>query len=137
MTVDEMKDLVRRHHEDVINRKDWSVLPLDLAPHFVDHGPVEADAADAAHGWLAELQQAFPDLHATIDDLVAEDDRVVARKTWTGTHAGAFRGLEPTGRRVVFGGVVIWRIEQGRLAERWVTLDLLGLVAQLGRPAMA
>lgn len=134
MTLDEMKALVRRHDNDVINRKDLSALDRDLAPDYIDHAapPDAPQGVEGARAWLSMIHGAFPDLKATIEDIVAEGDRIVIRKRWTGTHRGPFLEVEPTGKDVEFEGMVIWRIEGGRLAERWAQIDRLGLLQRLG-----
>lgn len=134
MTVDEMKALVWRHDHDIINEHDLSALDRDLAPDVIDHaaGPGAPPGVEGARAWLASLFAAFPDIGATIEDTIAEGDKVVIRKVWSGTHQGPFMGVEPTGKRVHFEGIVIWRIEGGKLAERWAQIDRLALMQQLG-----
>lgn len=75
---------------------------------------------------------AFPDLHLTIDDMVAERDKVVARVRWTGTHQGDYRGIAPTGKQVTFTAITIYRIVGGKVVEVWEEGDSLGLMQQLG-----
>lgn len=74
---------------------------------------------------------AFPDTHHTIEDLLAVDDRVVARLTMRGTHRGEFHGIAPTGREVTFTAIVIYRIDAGKVAESWGEIDVLRLIRQL------
>ncbi|HJT19796.1 MAG TPA: ester cyclase, partial [Nitrospira sp.] len=78
-----------------------------------------------------QFSEAFPDAHHSIDDLVAEDDRVVLRTTARGTHRGRFEGIEATGRTVEFTGLVIYRIQDGRIAESWGEIDLMRLMRSL------
>jgi len=79
------------------------------------------------------LHEAFPDLSVRIERIVAEGELVAVRGTWTGTHRGPFPMLNiaPTNRSLVLKGMVFWRIRDGRIAERWATLDLMGLQRQL------
>ena len=80
----------------------------------------------------------FPDSQITIEDLIAEGDKVVARATFRGTHRGAFMDIAPTGKHVTFTAVLISRVEEGKIAETWVYADTLGLFQQLGAfPQMA
>lgn len=134
MQLEEMKELVRRHDDEVINQRDLSGLERDLAPDFKDHAapPGAPPGIEGARIWLSAIHEAFPDLRATIEDIVAEGDRVVVRKRWTGTHDGPFQGVEPTGRSVEFEGMVIWRVRDGRLAERWASIDRLQVFQGLG-----
>jgi steroid delta-isomerase-like uncharacterized protein len=81
---------------------------------------------------LAMFRAAFPDQRVTIEDLVAEDDRVVNRSTYTGTHLGEFQGIPPTGKRFTIGGINVSRIANGRIVEDWTILDQLGMLQQLG-----
>jgi predicted ester cyclase len=78
------------------------------------------------------LRRAFPDAHATIEDLSAEGDTVVARLTYTGTHQGALFGLAPTGTSVTTTGMHLFRFAHGQLVEAWANRDDLGVLQQLG-----
>jgi len=78
--------------------------------------------------------EAFPDVRHSVDDLVAEGDRVVLRTTAQATHRGRFEGIEPTGRAVEFTGLVLYRIKDGRIAETWGEIDFLRLIRELRRP---
>ncbi|HWQ35039.1 MAG TPA: ester cyclase [Blastocatellia bacterium] len=129
----ENKALVRRQFEELINRRNLSVVEEDIAGDFVDHEapPGTPPGPVWVKHWIRTLFQVVPDLHVTIEDIFAEDDRVVVRNTWRGTHTGLFLGLEPTGRKFVLKGIVIWRIADGRLKERWAALDQLGVIRQL------
>jgi predicted ester cyclase len=71
-------------------------------------------------------------MHVTIDDLVAEGDKVAARYKWTGTHQGIFNGIPPTGKRVTITGLDLWRLRDGKCVEHWNQEDNLGLLQQLG-----
>ncbi|MFQ5825576.1 MAG: ester cyclase [bacterium] len=81
--------------------------------------------------WQA-FNVAFPDLTHTIEEIYADEDIVVARETLRGTHKGEFSGIPPTGKKVEFSAVAIYRFSNGKLAEFWVDADLLGLYQQLG-----
>ena len=81
---------------------------------------------------VAAFRLAFPDLRFTVDDLVAEGDRVVFRATMRGTHLGPFRGVPPTGRRIEGAVLDVVRVEGGRFAEHWGGPDLWDLLRQLG-----
>ena len=124
MSVEGNKAVVRRLWEEVWNRADLAVADQIF------------DAAYAAHekGSVPVIRAAFPDSHHTIEDLIAEGDKVVTRFTWRGTHRGEFMGVPPTGRHVAVGGIWIHRVEDGRIVEgrEWGQLDWLGLLRQLG-----
>jgi predicted ester cyclase len=112
-----MKALVRQHFEDFVNNRKAEVIRHNMTPDFLDHdGPggketgVEGDEA-MMHGMYGLV----PDLHITIEEMIAEGDKVVCRNRWQGTNA-------KTGRRVEFHGFVEWRFEGDKIAERWATV---------------
>lgn len=121
----ENKALVVRLIDDV-----WNAGDLARAPEFFG-GPMLAEAV-ALH---ETLTAAFPDLQIDIDDLIAEQDKVVARLTFRGTHRGDFRGIAPTGRTVTFTAIRIYGISGGKVTESWACQDALGLLQQLRGPA--
>jgi ketosteroid isomerase-like protein len=120
MTLSQMKDFIRNHFEEFVNRQNLAVADVNFAPGLLDHG------ADVPHGtppgragakqYVAGAYQRFPDIHVEIEDLIAEDDRVVVRNHWTGTDA-------TSGQRMEFSGIVIWRIANGQIHERWAYLE--------------
>ena len=81
--------------------------------------------------WTAQ-RAAFADLRVTIEDLVAEGDKVVKRFTLRGTHTGAFEGLPPTGKQIMLDGITIVRLADGKIQEIWEAYDMLGVLQQLG-----
>jgi predicted ester cyclase len=116
---------------DAMDRGDVSILDVVCAPEFRGHFMgSELDLAQvkrAASGFHA----AFPDLkHASLD-LVAEGDRVALRALDRGTHRGVYKGIEPTGRRVEFETIAIYRIVGGKIVEAWQQMDVPGLLRQL------
>ena len=119
-------------YEEVINLGDFGCLDHLLAAAFVDRFPTmgSRDLAGLKHT-LAWRRSAFPDLHAQIDDLLAEDDKVVARLTWSATRLGDLMGLALTGRQVRFPGIDIFRIVDGRIVELWQSSDMAGMMMQL------
>ncbi len=95
---------------------------------FPGQGPGLAGLKDLLRG----LRSAFPDMHWTIDEQIAEGDKVVTRFTWTGTHRGPFMGMPPTEKPVTVWGTVIDRLEDGRIKETRILMDALGMMMQLG-----
>jgi predicted ester cyclase len=77
------------------------------------------------------LRRAYPDLHITSEDMIAEGDKVVSRNTVTGTHLGEYMGLQPTGKSVTYNEIFIFRISNGRIAETWGVVDVLSQLRQL------
>ena len=128
------KTIVRRFVEEFQNGGNESAAEELLAADFVDHTPFPGVSPDreGVKRLFAALRQAFPDLRAKIHDQVAEKERVATRKTFRGTHRGEFLGIAPTGRSVSFDAIDVVRIADGRIAEHWNVLDLMGLLQQIG-----
>jgi steroid delta-isomerase-like uncharacterized protein len=82
--------------------------------------------------FLGQYLNAFPDVKATVEDLMADGDKVVARVSYRGTHQGAFRGIPPTGKQIAVTGINIFRIANGKLVEHWGLTDRLAVLQQLG-----
>ncbi len=125
--------VVRRFVEGVLGRGDFALLNALAAPDCADHAAAPDPAALAQ--FLVPWRAAFPDLHFEIEELVAAGDCVAARWTLRGTHRGAFLGIPPTGRPVTVAGTERYRLADGQIVERWVTVDTDGLLRQLGAPA--
>jgi predicted ester cyclase len=125
--------LVSRHYEDFINRGDLSAADRDLHPEFVDHAapPGTPAGPDSAKGWISMVRTGFPDIRVTEEEVIANGNMVGVLACWRGTHNGPFFGIEPTGRSIEMRGIVLWRIADDLLAERWAVLDydtLLGAI---------
>jgi predicted ester cyclase len=82
--------------------------------------------------YLGAFLNAFPDCQFTIDDMIAEGDRVATKKTFSGTHTGEFNGIAPTGRSVSITFVDILRLRDGKIVEHWLSMDQLSFMQQLG-----
>ena len=135
MSTEQNKALVRQMMEEVFNRGDLSRADDFLAPDFVEREELPPGVPPGREGvkqLTAMLHSAFPDFKVTIDDLVAESDKVVIRQTWRGTHKGGFMGIPPTGRSVSFGVIDIIRIAGGKGVEHWGLMDSMSLMQQLG-----
>jgi steroid delta-isomerase-like uncharacterized protein len=128
------KALVRRYLDQVYNNGRSDVIDELLADDYVDHSAPSGQAPGTAgtRQVYDMYRTAFPDLRVKIHHLVAEDDLVVARATFTGTSRGPLMGAPPTGKPVQFSSMVIVRLRAGRFVERWEQMDLLGLMLQLG-----
>lgn len=111
-------------------RGDLAAIDTYLAPDFVDHSPAAGlpPTRDGVRMLFSALWAAFPDLQATIHDQVAEGDKVVTRKTLSGTHDGPFLGAPPTGNHVSFEVIDILRLANGKVVERWSVVDQLALL---------
>jgi len=136
------KALVRRWFEEVWNQGREETIDELFATDGIGYGLGDTDAP--LHGpagfkpFVANLRGALPDIHMTIDDIMAEGDRVTVRITVEGTHKGGQLGVAPSGKRVRIAGIVIVRIANGQIAEGWNSWDQLGLLRQIGAlPAQA
>lgn len=128
------KQLSRRFTE-LFGTDDLSSVNEVFSDDIVFHGTSgdgELHGIAAMRGLLEGYRGAFPDANSTVEDQVAEGDKVVTRWTARGTHDGPLGDLEPTGRRFVMDGITIERMENGRIAEVWVSRDELGLMRLLG-----
>jgi steroid delta-isomerase-like uncharacterized protein len=127
------KALVRYLIEEVIGRANLDLADEYVSEDYVGHSSIpEANTKEGHKQYIAALHRAFPDLEITLDDLIAEGDKVVTRWTARGTHKGEFMGIPPTGRRVVITGIDIDRVVDGKLVECWTRPDDLGLLQQIG-----
>jgi steroid delta-isomerase-like uncharacterized protein len=94
--------------------------------------PLKVIGAQALKAVFATLHRAYPDLHVTVEDLIAEGDKVVSRNSVTGTHQGEYMGLPPTGKSVTYNEIFIFRFVNGRIAETWGVVDVFSQMRQLG-----
>jgi steroid delta-isomerase-like uncharacterized protein len=133
MSTEENKKLIRRYQE-AYNSGRLDELESILAPNLVSHNhqpglPAGLAGAKMAHqGAVA----AFPDVKTTIDDLVAEGDKITALGTLTGTNTGSFMGAPPTGKSFKVSTMSVFRIANGKIVEHWGVVDGVGIVQQLG-----
>ena len=135
MSTEENKAVVQRLFEEVFNQKQVDRDDELIAPDYLDHGAVPGQASGlegAKQQRWAMYFAAIPDLHATIDDLVAEGDKVVVRYTAEGTQQGKLLGVPPTRKHFRISAISIYRLAEGKVAEQWEQGDLLGLMQQLG-----
>ncbi len=120
MTHSEMKEFVRNHFEEFVNRQNLAIADVNFAPEFVDYGsdvpPGLPPGPEGAKQYVGGAMKKFPDIHVTIEDLIAEGDRVVVRNTWRATDPAS-------GVKMQFAGIVIWRIAHRQLVERWAYLE--------------
>ncbi len=131
MTTDDNKALVQQFFEEVINQRNLAALDQFVDPAGVNH-TVPAGMPQETNQFLSLYLGAFPDVQATVEDLMADGDKVVARVSYRGTHQGAFRGIPPTGKQVALMGINIFRIANGKLVEHWGLTDRLAVLQQIG-----
>jgi predicted ester cyclase len=128
------KASVRRFYDGAFNKKNRAAIDDFIAPNQVDHAapPGTPGGIEGAKQTLTMYLTAFPDLHFTVEDLIAEGNKVVARLTVRGTQQGAFMGFPPTGKKATITAIDINRIVGDKSVEHWVEMDTLGLLQQLG-----
>ena len=137
---DANKAVLRRWFEEAFNKGDIDLLDELAAPDYVWHGPGgrETRGREALKEFWRMYLGAFPGMQLSIEDQVAEGDRVVTRFTMRGTHAGAIEGIAPTGKEVTVPGIVVHRFEGGQVVEEWESFDELAMMQQIGAiPAAA
>ena len=134
MSAEENRTLIRRFYDEGWTQNNLDVYDELVTDDFEDHQAVPG-LPPGREGFKAlnvMFRAAFPDLRVDIDNVVAEDDKVGCRWRSTGTHAGGLFGIPPTGNRVDVTATVFYRVENGRLAEGWISRDDVGLMRQLG-----
>lgn len=127
------KTLARRWFEDLFSRGNLDAANEILSAEFVDHLTHEDERGiEELKHYVTIYRTAFPDIQDTVEDIVAEADKVVVRWKSRGTHQGEFMGAAPTGRDVTFTGMRLFRIAENKIVESWVNIDERGLREQLG-----
>ena len=134
MSTEENRSLVRRYVDEVWNAGNLELLDEMFSPDYKRYlTPTMPPLTHQVQKQrLAGLRAAFPDIHLTIEDLIAEGDRVALRVTLRGTHQGTFQGVSPTGKQVTVFAIDLVRIENGKFYEHWGGPDLLTALLQLG-----
>jgi predicted ester cyclase len=134
VSTEENKALVRRFVDEVQIQGNTDLIDEICSPEFVNHStpPGLPPDREGIKIVTAMFRGAFPDSYFTVEDMMAEGDKVATRKTFYGTHEGEFMGIPPSGRRVSVGLIDIVRIADGRVVEHWSMGDNLGMMQQLG-----
>jgi predicted SnoaL-like aldol condensation-catalyzing enzyme len=133
MSSEQNKALVRRIFEEGINQNKPGVFDELIAPSYVNYDfPAPAPGPEGLKMIIGLFQAAFPDMRVTIEEELAEGNKVITRGYFSGSHQGDFQGIPPTGRQIKVKYIDIWRVENGKLVENWVQMDQLGLMQQLG-----
>jgi len=126
------KALVRNLFEKCLNQHK-AAIHSEYYSDVLYHAPAMGIIRGEAHQqFLISIFRGFPDARWTIEDQIAEKDKIVTRWTFVGTHAGTFMGIAPTGRHVILSGFCIDRITRGKIVEEWEEWDTLGMMRQLG-----
>jgi steroid delta-isomerase-like uncharacterized protein len=137
MSAEDHATILEHFAEEVWRQGNLTVADEVLAADYVLHdsvGPIRGP--EDFKQYAAEVRLAFPDLQFTLDEVIVYENKAVAHWTFQGSHTGRSPNLDisPTGRRVVFSGVTIYRLVDGKIAEEWNTMDTLRLLQQMGVP---
>ncbi len=131
MSPEENKAIVHRFFDEVWNQRNDSVVNEYLAQDFIEHFPGMEGGRDGFLRTAKVFRDAF-DINLTIEDEIAAGDRVVHRWTWRCLNKGQLFGIPATNKTIVFSGMTIVRMANGKIAERWASLDQLGMFQQMG-----
>jgi predicted ester cyclase/ketosteroid isomerase-like protein len=131
--VEQNKRVVRRLYEEVFSNWNLAVIDELISPEFVGHEmpPGTPPGPEGFRQFYAGIRDGLPDVQLTVEDMIGERDRVVVRWRGRATHRGPFLGIPATGGPVSLTGIAIYRLSNGKVVERWVEVDLLGVTAQM------
>ena len=134
MSLEENKALVRRGWEEIWNKGNLTIADEQYAANYIVHMPSSPDlhGSEGHNPLVTMFRTAFPDLHFTVEDQIAEGDKVVTCWRATGTHRAEFAGIPATGKAVDVTAINIHRISDGQIQEAWLNWDVLGMMQQLG-----
>ena len=132
-TVEQNKAIVQRFFVKVVNEGNLAAMDDFFTVDYIDHAAPSGTppGAEGAKQFLSAVRISFPDLHLTIEEMIAERDKVMVLLTVRGTHKGELIGIPPTGKQATWKGVDILRIADSKIAERWVLRDHLFMMQQL------
>ncbi len=134
MSIETNKENARRTFEEVINQGNMALADELFAPDYVGHaaGVPDFRGANGFKQFASIWRSAFPDIHMTIEDTIAEGEKVVSFWTSQGTHRGEMMGIPPTGKQGTMSGVTLSRYVNGKQVEAWVIMDRLEMLQKLG-----
>src|SRR5579862_3728509 len=132
MSVEQNKSILRRWIENGWNKGNLALVDELYTADLVQYDPAKIEGREALKHYVGGFQNAMPDLHFTIDDLIAEGDKVVWRFTAQGTQTGPLMGIPPTGKQAVVTGTATFRLVESKIAEVWVNFDVFGMLQQMG-----
>jgi steroid delta-isomerase-like uncharacterized protein len=133
MSIENNKALARRIAEEIINKKNLSVVNELIDGNCIIHTTMgDFKGPEGFKQFLTTYFTAFPDIRQIIEEEIAEGDKVMFRQTYIGTHQGSLMGIPPTGKRINIQQMVINRFANGKIVESWTLADLLGMMQQLG-----
>ena len=133
MSTEENKALYWRIYDNILNKRNLSIIDEVVVPNYVYHEPHNPmNGPDELKQGMSMFLTAFPDMQFTIEEMVAEGDKVVKRWKAVATHKGELMGIPPTGNQVTMTGMSMARFADGKLAEEWEAMDMFGLMQQIG-----
>lgn len=135
MSIEENKAVIRQWLEEGWSKGNLGLADTLIDANFVVHGAGGQAVPSGPQGvkeLVAAWRTGFPDGEMSIDDLLADGDKVIVRMTWRGTHSGDFYGVRPTGKRVAVTSIGIDRVADGKIVEGWGEVDMLSMYEQLG-----
>jgi predicted ester cyclase len=133
MSTENNKTLTHQFLDELFNKRNLAIVDALCVTNVIDHGlPPGLSGIEGVKQSAGMYLAAFPDLHFTFEDLIAEEDKVVVRETMSGTQQGELMGIPPTGKKFSATGIEIYRFEGGKIVEHWLQADNLGLLQQLG-----
>lgn len=134
MSTEENKALTRHFYQAFWNEQNWGIVEEVIAADYLDHSlPAGLPPGREGFKLFATVYfTAFPDLQVTVEDVMAEGEKVVVRWTARGTHRGELMGIPPTGKQITVTGTEIIKVTAGKYTERWASYDQLGLLQQIG-----
>ena len=133
MNTNKNKSLIQRLYNEFFDKWNLQVVDELISPNFICHAipPELPKGPQGFNQFYSWLRSAFPDIRFTVNDLIAENDKVVVRWTWHCTHTGNYIEIAPTGKKISVDGIAIYRIENDQIVERWVQLDINGMMKQM------
>ena len=128
------KSLCRTFFEELHNKQNLEIIDRLVDPNVVSHDPFpnQAEGSKGFRDTMQLFRSAFPDMSAKINDMIAENNKVVTKITVYGTHLGEFMGIGPTKNKIEYEEVIILRIADGKIVEHWAVADALSLMQQVG-----
>lgn len=132
MSPEQNKAIVRRYLETAWNKKDATIIDELVSPDFVQHAANVPPGRDGVKKFFMMLYGGIPDAHFTMEDMVADEQKVATRFTVRGTHQGPFLGIPATGKSLTLTGMSLLGMRDGLITDNWNELDMLGALQQLG-----
>jgi steroid delta-isomerase-like uncharacterized protein len=133
--VSQIKAAISRFYEEVFNQGNYDAIDDLLSDDFTEHEqlpPGIPPGKDAPRALITMMRSAFPDLHASVEDLLQDGDKVISRVRFSGTHQGEFMGIPPTGNRFDVPAIDIIEFRDGKAVAHWGVTDMAAMMEQLG-----